>query len=71
MRYVITLLVVLFLAGCTEKPKSNLPDEWVQRFGDDDKSKLDFAQTKAINQHGKIINDLIKRVEVLEDANDG
>ena len=67
---VVTALVLI--AGCEESAKTPIwgtgetNTEWQDYFGNDNIARLDFVQTRAINEQGQAIAVLAERVRKLE-----
>lgn len=66
------VIVLLMITGCTSSQKAqrwgegDLPDDWKATFGDDNISRLNFAQTERINQQGQALAVIVDKIKDLE-----
>lgn len=71
----ITVVLIMFVlaVGCQEEQKvwgqGELQADWTEFFGTGNGSRLDFVQTQRINAHNATLQELIKRVQILEAEN--
>lgn len=80
MKELCIILIILFalallVAGCQEQQRKiygqgNIPLDWQVYFGNDNIARLDYMQTRAINQQGQTLTELAERVRKLETAYD-
>ncbi len=67
------LCIAVLLCGCQEQQqtwgKGELPPAWQELFGDDNGSRMDYAQVEAINKQVADVNSLDARIDALEALN--
>lgn len=65
------IFLMVLCSGCQESQKKvwgkgELAAGWIEFFGDDNTARLDWLQTKTINEQGQRIADLNEKIRMLE-----